>query len=251
MGNGNNTESRLDGLRKKVNDLERIKKKDDENVINALRNINRYLITEYYIRIGEVLIEPMLVESYYFRKDVFEDENCHQNEEQKNHFGEFYFHKKGRGGVDICLSQSEDYYLSFLIKNARIIYDENSGNGKEQFLTQTAVCRFIKNQLETVPGAGYSFEKKSVNYNTTTMHTQRKGLQRDTYICAPLACAPINQFKNYKFTMYKSPENLVKEFLLNDFSLKDAPREEWENACERFIGYRLNKFLDECFGKQK
>ena len=70
---------------------------------------------EYVIKVEGIMIEPLWVEAYYFNKNTFSDCNTHLSEKQKNRFGQLYFHEKGRGGFDICLSDSEDYYLSFLL----------------------------------------------------------------------------------------------------------------------------------------
>ena len=72
------------------------------------------------IEVEGITIEPLWVEAYYFHKNVFSDCNTHLSEKQKNRFGQLYFHEKGRGGFDLCLSDSEDYYLSFLLKRTSI-----------------------------------------------------------------------------------------------------------------------------------
>ena len=93
---------------------------DEKNIIEKLKKIEEKLIGEYVIEVEGITIEPLWVEAYYFHKNVFSDCNTHLSEKQKNRFGQLYFHEKGRGGFDLCLSDSEDYYLSFLLKRTSI-----------------------------------------------------------------------------------------------------------------------------------
>lgn len=83
--------------------------------IAILQKTEKLLLTEYLLCLDGHTIEPLWVEAYYYSEGRFEDENSHKNAMQKNRFGQFYFHRKGWGGFDICLSDGE-YYLSFLIK---------------------------------------------------------------------------------------------------------------------------------------
>lgn len=104
-------------LEKLVEQLENESNKetlDPKAQIEILREIGAKLINEYEIIVGEFTIQPLLVEAYYYT-EKFQDDNSHNEPEQRNHYGKLYFHKRGRGGVDICLSKGE-YALSFLLK---------------------------------------------------------------------------------------------------------------------------------------
>lgn len=89
---------------------------NEEEQIKILQDIGKKLLTEYVIQVGDVTIQPLWVEAYYYSKEKFPDCNTHLSEKQKNRFGQLYFHETGRGGFDICLSNNNEYYLSFLIK---------------------------------------------------------------------------------------------------------------------------------------
>ena len=93
---------------------------NEKTIIEQLQEIEARLIREYVIKVEGIMIEPLWVEAYDFNKNVFSDCNTHLSEKQKNRFGQLYFHEKGRGGFDLCLSDSEDYYLSFLLKRTSI-----------------------------------------------------------------------------------------------------------------------------------
>lgn len=135
----------LNKLKEKVEALENIAKlegdhkKDQEQI---LQEINELLLTEYIIKIGETIIEPLWVEAYYYNESAnFTDESIHRSEMQKNNFGKLYFHHKTgdrRSGVDICLSRGE-YYLSFLLKYTLV-------NG--EFTTQSQLDNEIRSHYD-------------------------------------------------------------------------------------------------------
>lgn len=103
-----------------------------------LQKINSELLQNYIFAVGaELIIEPKDVEIYYVNRTArpaYVDSNMHCQLDpqtnatiynlQSNRYGRFYCHKKGYGGVDICLSDSEDYALCCTIKAATV-------NGKE------------------------------------------------------------------------------------------------------------------------
>lgn len=114
-----------------IKELENLCNKDD--IVTQLQKINMCFLQKYMIVVNDLKIYPVEVESYYYKKLVFEDLICHQNKLQRNRFGKLYFHRKGKfkddkistgyGGIDLCLSLG-DYFLSILIRSAYI----NNGN---------------------------------------------------------------------------------------------------------------------------
>jgi hypothetical protein len=122
----------METLKKQVDTLvSKIKKEEIDKQVKALQEINRLILMNYMIKFDDYsCLYPIEVEAYYYHDGKFEDPYTHQNDLQKNRFGKFYFHRKtadaagkfncARGGVDICLSMAEDYYLSVLIRGIRI-----------------------------------------------------------------------------------------------------------------------------------
>lgn len=96
--------------------------------VHILQMLGDKLINDCRIEVFGVTIEPLWVEAYCYDETHFPDYNTHRSRKQKNRFGQLYFHERGYGGVDICLSNSEDFCLSFLLK-------ATLANG--HFLTQT------------------------------------------------------------------------------------------------------------------
>ena len=105
----------------------------DEQV-QILQTLGDKLINDCRIEVFGVIIEPLWVEAYCYDETHFPDYNTHRSRKQKNRFGQLYFHERGYGGVDICLSNSEDFCLSFLLK-------ATLANG--HFLTQTQLPRVL------------------------------------------------------------------------------------------------------------
>lgn len=144
---------------------------DTKTIIPILQKVNEYFLKNCEIYIDNLTIYPIETE-IYFVNDRFHDGMCHMNElqkgfiedengEKKERFGKLYFHrikdkyiqckikwgqrKKDpidfkRGGVDVCLSCDENYYLSILIRSAFI-------NGK-LFSGINNICREIINVFE-------------------------------------------------------------------------------------------------------
>lgn len=191
--------------------------------IEILQQINEILLTEYVIIIGNTLIQPLLVEAYYYHKDKFKDENTHGFKDetckkmQSNRFNQLYFHRMGYGGVDICLSTEDNYCLSFLIKNSII-----SGKG---FCTQTQLYDFMKEQSKQMKVSLNELENKKAvlckeYHGYEIVHTVRKGLVTGSYKDERLASLPIEKIKEYPFTLEKghSKTAIIKEYLKNEAS---------------------------------
>jgi hypothetical protein len=148
-------------------------------IIEQLQKINECFLQNVIIKINRLKIYPVEVEIYYYKQGVFEDECCHRNDLQKNNFGKLYFHRelnrktKRRceekealidtsyyGGVDVCVSDSEDYYLSILIRSA---YIKNRNNKENEFKSGIhRIVNIITDELENLLESGFinSFECK-------------------------------------------------------------------------------------------
>ena len=64
------------------------------------------------------------IEIYYKNEGVgYIDTTMHGRERQKNNFNNLYLHG---AGIDICLSDSEDFYLSILIRGGYVVGKDNS-----------------------------------------------------------------------------------------------------------------------------
>lgn len=167
----------LEGLVKKLKN-----ECNKEEQIKILQKIGAELLTKYEIRIGNITIEPLRVEAYLFKETVFEDKFIHyikknkQNyygPQQRNKFGKLYIHS-GYTGVDIVLSNDDNYAFSFLIKNSRVLI---SNNVTTPFLKQNGVAKVLKDRGIPIDYGEIVLYKKEAPSNSTVFRTIRNGLR--------------------------------------------------------------------------
>lgn len=223
----------MDDLKKLVKKLE--KNTDNNAQIQILQEIGTKLINEYEIHAGGLTIEPLWVEAYYYNKENFPDCNTHMSEKQKNRFGQLYFHEEGRGGFDICLSDSSEYYLSFLLKATLI-------DGK--FTIQTGIYDVLncigKNESELENEKGVLIKREpSKTYDV--MHTKRVGVNKPCYQNENLASFSRDALANKKYNFKFARENLrpiVKQTM--EKYITDNPgctKKEYKDKCKEFFGW--------------
>lgn len=181
----------MEHLEKKVDELSTTN--DIELKCKILQEINHLVLTEYMIKLKDVCVYPIEIEVYYYDETSFVDGYVHKNELQKNRFGKLYFHRKSknkegrfllyRGGVDICLSNSDSFYLSILIRGIRI----------NNYLTICSkpndVARYLLGDFSDIQTRISELEEliclvRSVNeprQNNLIINTQRYGLTPNKY----------------------------------------------------------------------
>lgn len=164
---------------------------NEEEQIKILQKIGKTLITEYEIKIGNITIEPLLIEAYYYNNKNFPDCNTHRNSNQKN-FNELYRHslKNGlksngrKGGVDICLALNKDknepYYLSFLIKNSLV---------NKTFCKQVKLNAILNSISDIADLNNGVLCKRSCIYTKPCIYLKRKGLKKECFKDAKIAIA--------------------------------------------------------------
>ena len=134
-----------------------VKETDEYEIIKKLQTING-LILDYKIKAdNDFIIYPIWVEAYYNKEDVFEDDSCHDDGNPPGQF-KFRKHCEGRGGVDLYLSDSNEYYLSFLVKLALV------KNGNDLILlSQTEIITEINECFERLDTLKLSFSETDLN----------------------------------------------------------------------------------------
>ena len=174
---------------------------DRQEQIIILQEINTLLLTQYTLKIEDDFIAyPVEIEAYYY-SSLFLDDTVHKSELQKNRFGKFYFHRKGqdrdnkilfsRSGIDICLSDSDEYFFGILIRSARVNDEENVINGP-QLLAQRIyryICRdeTLTSLSEENRSVLMDFERNTIVLHHTTVrsaslliHSSRIGLNNES-----------------------------------------------------------------------
>lgn len=235
----------MDILKNQIRNLSEIMVVDNayENVEEKLQLLGKTLITDYVIKIGNLIVEPLWVEAYYSNVSKgFADPFIHGKEEQSK-FGILYFHHKtddSRCGVDICLSLCDEnkteskYYLSYLLKYTLV-------NG--EFTTQSQLSAKIRKQYDMLSNKNDILEI-SCNKNETDIvgYTTRirlnindSGPLRDAKKrYAPLKLAIAKNFDRAYSATKKLPqiESLACSFL----STYDSEKRKW---CKEHLGYYL------------
>lgn len=202
----------------------------EKEQIKILQEIGEKLLLNYVIEIGGNVIEPLVVEAYYFNKKSFPDCNTHMSPEQQE-FNVLYRHSKkkdlkpGRtGGADICLAcnngNGEKYYLSFLIKNSLF-------NG--EFCKQ-AVLNVKLNQIvdiDIIP-ASLSLRKTPLSSNSKVAFNRRSGLAQSCYKDALLAVCLINEKTcEYDLTLESEKVSRAKQWRYAFYSVaNNEPKEK-------------------------
>lgn len=205
----------------KFDEVKQLEKKTDQLVlIELLQKIAARLLNECVIKVGSVTIEPLLVEAYYYHDKKFRDIAVHAAKSrgviaeqahlrQKNNLNRLYIHRPKGDGIDICLTDSDEYYLSFLIKNALVNGEWMTQNAIAQTLcdscadcAQVSECKFNNDVV--------LYEKNSPR-KSEIIYLPRKGITGH-FACAPLAALPL------------------EEILEHEFTLPDGYKKQWRNA---------------------
>ncbi len=231
----------LEDLKLLVNELENNTNKEEQ--IKILQKIGKTLITEYEIKVDGIKIEPLWVEAYYYNQDNFADCNSHLDDKQKNRFGKLYFHNKGYGGFDICLSNSDKYYLSFLLKATLI-------NGK--FNTQTGIYDFLtandksESELENKENV---LIKRASTKNCKIEYAERVGITKPCYKTEALAMFSFEALGNdkYNFTFARKVLiPLVKKEMQNykNNSNQKLAESDYKKRCKKVFGWTPDALND-------
>ena len=234
----------MDILKNQIRKLSEITVVDNsyENVEEKLQLLGKTLITDYIIKIGDLIVEPLWVEAYYSNvAKGFVDPFIHgkHGKEEQSKFGILYFHHKtddSRSGVDICLSLCDEtknkYYLSYLLKYTLV-------NG--EFTTQSQLSAKIRKAYDSLPNKSDILEISCNKSETDILgYTTRIGLNvkesdvekeiKKRYASLHLAIAK-NFDKTYSIEK-KLPhiESLAYSFL----STYDFDKKKW---CKEHLGY--------------
>lgn len=238
----------LKDLEELVNQLKN--KTDEKDQIKILQEIGAKLINAYEIVIDNLVIEPLLVEAYYFDDKCFPDISVHSanssnaptyklaRERQMNNFGELYVHYGKNDGIDIVMSNG-NYYLSFLIKNALV-----KGVFKTQCYISNELCKECDKADKCNRGYNCKYYGKVIlkplgkNYhNYKIVFAPRKNVKGD-YKNKDLAALPIYKIKDYKFTAGKSKSKIIQDYIDEKLKSNDCNEENLKQLAKGFIAWK-------------
>lgn len=224
-------------LRSKVKELEQAKSEQEQ--IQVLQELGAKLINEYEIRVGSVTIYPLLVEAYYYDEIKFPDISVHaakttgkiatqaRNRQHKN-FGKLYVHCPKGDGIDICLTDSNTYFLSFLIKNA-LVKDKSFLSKDMKWKTQFEIADMLCNscaKCTDVANCVHNDEivlfKKDLLRKSKIIFLPRKGIS-GKFACSPVAALPLDEILAYNFTL---PNGYQKQWRTAVYALAKESMDE-------------------------
>lgn len=228
----------LKDLEEKVKNLEKLTAEEQPQQIKLLQELGSLILKEYVIMIPalNVTIEPLLVEAYYYDNEKFPDKSVHSSKEsncmtvkqaklrQQKNFAKLYIHyaKKKNDGLDICLTDSDSYYLSFLIKNALV-----NGEWKTQSYISEELCKKC-NQCNNVTDCVFNSDvvlyPRTVPLKGIILHVPRKGVS-GMYEEVPIASLPLEKILDYDFTL---PNGYRKQWRRAVYALCTCPDNEKE-----------------------
>lgn len=226
--------------------------------IKKLQEILKVFLNNYYIELGQFIIDPLLVEIYYNSVD-FPDNSVYAankstantyalaRQRQKKHIGELYVHYGTKDGIDIVLSNG-DYYLSILIKNAlirNINLFQDSIFAKQCKISEM-LCVNCDEMAKCNKGINCRYYGKKVlkpvQKNDDIIFVKRKGI-KNSFSEEPLASLPINKIRDYPFTLGESITSTVKKYIEKLISTKEYDEEKLKKLAKGLISWKKFEML--------
>ena len=220
---------------------------DEGEIIDLLQTIGVTLLNKYVVEINDVLIEPLLLEAYYFDEDTFRDCNTYGacdldcRKKQSNRFNKLFVHpSKYSKGIDIVLSMEGNYCLSYLIKNS-LIFDKR-GDRKPIGCSQEKLCyelekSFMINLSKIESNTNVLVDKSIYDLTVTRsdgLYAKRKGTTKGNHFNDRLACVLLDKIKDFSYSFEKgySKTFLLREYMNNH---SDANKDKMKKLCEGLI----------------
>ncbi len=147
---------------------------DKDEIISILQKIQETFLKSYCLKIKDFTVYPIEVESYYYRRNQFEDTSVHGHNLQKNRFGKLYFHrvpgrdnntikKPPRSGMDVCLSNDANFVYGLLIRIGKIVRHNITNSAAGPSLLSNQIFKLISEGDEINWDMVTDFEHKSDN----------------------------------------------------------------------------------------
>ena len=156
---------------------ELIKISDRQEIVKALQNLEKYILSNYQMRIFDNIVHMKEIEIYYKNEGIgYIDTTMHGRERQKNNFNNLDLHG---AGIDIRLSDSEGFYLSILIRGGYVVGKDNCKTYKHgPILLYDAVIPKKANVVNQPP----ILEPLATPYNEDVFYAVRYGVRNMTEI---------------------------------------------------------------------
>lgn len=188
----------------------------NQDIITKLQNDAENLLNHLQLSINGCVIEPKEIEVYYFKTNEFEDTSVHRNDLQRNNLYHFYVHP---AGLDFVVSDSENYYHSYLIRSALVNNNMIVGPIKvrDKIFEHTDCTYKNREKLENMQ---IDITEKANYYSV--LFSERIGLGENAaeYCNCHLRAVLCDIY--FKVSKYKNKEKLMLNYLQNsDCSLEE------------------------------
>lgn len=252
--------------------IEELKKTSDKvSQVEILQDINKQFLTEYMLKIDDdFILYPIEVEAYYYHENNFPDTCVHKYQWQQNRFGKLYFHRAGKkadaaflydgGGIDVCLSNSNDFFLGILIRGAWINQEEipicTPG-----ILTRRVVSHICKNDsiVKMTDTERAKIQELEENNQIVQLATNDKRIKTPLFQSTRFGIKPENhpEYALYKLRSlielkepnhpFRAKEKVVLDYIrkhINNY--KNKPNAE---DVRELLGYKSNWILEQLESK--
>ena len=215
---------------------------NNQATIERLQNEAKLFLTNTKLMLNGVSILPKEIEVYYFKEGEFEDTSVHKNELQRNHKNHFYVHRRGlkqidkynggtRGGLDFVVSDSKNFYYSFLIRSAVIDNELEIGpnNVLESILNH---CKPDKETLESEP---IELHPNAVSGDVLFSKRINLGKKAGQFSECKLRAVLCDDL--FRTNKYPAKEKMIVDFLIDKVQSQQMTKEQASEYAKQKLGY--------------
>ncbi len=215
---------------------------NNQLTIERLQNEARLFLTKTKLMLNGVSILPKEIEVYYFKEGEFEDTSVHRNDLQKKNKNHFYVHRRGlkqtdkynggnRGGVDFVVSDSENFYYSFLIRSA--VIDNELVIGPNNVLESILnYCKLDKETLESEP-----IELHPNAVSGDVLFSKRINLGKNAGQFSECKLRAVLCDDLFRTNKYPAKEKMVVDFLIDKVQSQQMTKEQASEYAKQKLGY--------------
>ena len=210
-----------------------------EEKVKELQTKAKEFLSNYYLVVNGVEIYPKEIEVYYLDVEEFNDVYVHNHPNQKNRPNRFYVHRKGRGGLDYVVSESDEECYSYLLRS--VVIDEQlivgPVNTYDAILAKTGLT---KEDLEEV-----EVNTKKTGKNPYIFTSPRVGLDPNkkggkefkNLELRLLLCDEYYKPREDKGHHYKNREKALTDFMIGEMGAKRMTKEKAIEEAKEYLGY--------------
>lgn len=207
-----------------------------------------HLFKHCYIQIGNIKINPIEIEVYYFEEGVLEDDSVHKNELQKNNKNHFYIHRfgkgknnkyKGRAGIDFVWSNKDNQYYTWLLRSVTLEKGEEKTTVVGPNKTLMAIKEWTNLSNEELESAKLELKYESaINENYPIFTSERIGLVNDSAIFKFAPLRFVTAKSDYHQHKFKLMSKMVINFCQKIYNANAVDKAYCLGLCDKYLKYK-------------